>query len=132
MVVSYLGLGSNLGNRRKNIKNALGHLKKTKGVEILKCSRIYETDPVGMPFQGKFLNGAIKINTSLKPAALLKTIKRIEKALGRKKTIRFGPRVIDIDILLYGGSVINRKELKVPHPRMFERGFVLKALREVI
>jgi len=132
MVVCYLGIGSNLGDRRKNIKRALEILKNTKGIKLEKVSKIYETEPVGGPPQEKFLNGVIKIKTSLSAPQLLKTLKRIEKYLGRKKTIRFGPRVIDLDILFYKDLVINRKDLKIPHPRCFERRFVLKPLMEVL
>lgn len=132
MVVCYLGIGSNLGNRRNNIKKALDYLAKTKGIKIEKTSRIYETEPVGGPAQGKFLNAAIKIKTSLTPQLLLKTIKKIEKDLGRRKTVRFGPREIDLDILLYGNEVIKRRDLAIPHPRMFEREFVLRPLRDII
>ena len=132
MVVCYLGVGSNLGNRRKNIKKALDYLAKTKGIKIEKASRIYETKAVGGVPQGKFLNAAIKIKTSLTPQLLLETLKKIEKDLGRKNTVRWGPREIDLDILLYGNKVIKIKNLVIPHPRMFEREFVLKPLREII
>jgi len=132
MVVCYLGVGSNLGNRRENIKKALNYLNKTKGIKIDKISRIYETKPLGGPAQGKFLNAAIKIKTSLTPQLLLENIKKIEKDLGRKSTVRFGPREIDLDILFYGDKIIKRRGLVIPHPRMFEREFVLKPLREII
>ncbi len=132
MVVCYLAIGSNLGNRSDNIKKALGYLAKTKGIIVEKASRIYETEPQGAPPQDKFLNAAIKIKTSLKPRVLLKTIKKIEKHLGRRKTVRFGPREIDLDILLYANKIIKEDGLIIPHPRMFEREFVLKPLREII
>jgi len=132
MVVCYLGVGSNLGNRRENIQKALDYLTRTKGIKIEKSSRIYETKPMGGPLQGKFLNAAIKIRTSLKPQLLLETLKKIEKDLGRKPTVRFGPRAIDLDILLYGNQTIKTKNLIIPHPRMFRRQFVLKPLREII
>jgi len=132
MVVCYLAVGSNLGNRRKNIKKALDYLAKTKGIKIEKASRIYETKAIGGVAQGKFLNAAIKIKTSLTPQLLLKTVKNIEKDLGRKKTVRWGPREIDLDILLYGNKFIKIKNLIIPHPRMFEREFVLRPLREII
>ena len=132
MIVCYLGVGSNLGKRRTNIRKALDLISKTRGIEIEKSSRIYETEPQGGPKQGKFLNAAVKIKTSLAPHYLLKTLKKIESDLGRKKTVRFGPRQIDLDILFYGNKIINRKNLKVPHPRMFEREFVLRPLREII
>jgi len=132
MVICYLAVGSNLGNRRKNIKKALDYLAKTKGIKIEKASRIYETKAIGGVAQGKFLNAAIKIKTSLTPQLLLKTVKNIEKDLGRKKTVRWGPREIDLDILLYGNKFIKIKNLVIPHPRMFEREFVLRPLREII
>jgi len=132
MVVCYLGVGSNLGNRRENVQKALDYLTRTKGIKIEKSSRIYETKPMGGPLQGKFLNAAIKIRTSLKPQLLLETLKKIEKDLGRKPTVRFGPRAIDLDILLYGNQTIKTKNLIIPHPRMFRRQFVLKPLREII
>jgi len=127
-----LGIGSNLGNRRKNIKQALHHLDRAKGIKIEKSSRIYETEPVGGPPQGRFLNAAIKIKTSLTPGFLLRTLKKIEKALGRKKAVRFGPREIDLDILFYADKIINRKNLQVPHPKIFEREFVVRPLLEII
>lgn len=132
MAVCYLAVGSNLGKRRENIKKALEYLAKTKGIKIEKASRIYETEPVGGPAQAKFLNAAIKIKTSLTPHLLLGTLKKIEKDLGRKKTVRWGPREIDLDILLYANKFIKIKNLVIPHPRMFKREFVLKPLREII
>ncbi len=132
MVVCYLGVGSNLGNRSKNIKKALDYLAKTKGIKIEKASRIYETKAIGGPSQGKFLNAAIKIKTSLTPQLLLNTIKKIEKNLGRRKSVRWGPREIDLDILLYADKIIKRKNLIIPHPRMFAREFVIKPLLEII
>lgn len=133
MVVCFLGLGSNLGNRRRNIQKALDYLRKIKGIKVEKVSRIYETEPQGGPPQGKFLNLAIRIKTSLKPSILLSTLKNIEKKLGRTKTgVRYGPRTIDLDILFYGDKIINRKDLRVPHPKVFEREFVIKPLLEII
>ncbi len=132
MVVCYLAVGSNLGNRNKNIKKAVDYLTKIKGIRVEKVSRIYETEPVGGPTQGKFLNAAIKIKTLFSPRSLLNTLKKIEKDSGRKKTVRWGAREIDLDILLYGNKIIKMKTLVIPHPRMFEREFVLRPLREII
>lgn len=132
MAVCYLGLGSNLGNRRKNIRMALDCLRQARSIKVEKSSRVYETTPVGGPKQGKFLNAALKIRTSLKPGVLLKALKKIEKDLGRRATVRFGPRTIDLDILLYADKAIKTKGLIIPHPRMFEREFVLKPLREIL
>lgn len=133
MAVCYLGIGSNLGNRKKNISRALDKLKVLKGTKIVKLSGIIETLPVGGPnSQGKFLNACLKIETELSPIKLLKKLKDIERSLGRAKTVRFGPRPIDLDILLYANTIINRANLKVPHPRMLERSFVLQPLAEVL
>jgi len=132
MVICYLGVGSNLGKRKENIQKALDSLKSARGIKIEKISRVYQTKPVGGPPQGKFLNAAIKIKTSLGAHSLLKILKKIEKDLGRKKSLRFGPRQIDLDILLYGERIIQTKNLVVPHPRMFQREFVLRPLREII
>jgi len=133
MAICYLGIGSNLGNRKKNINSAIkkiGALNKTK---VIKLSKIIETEPVGGPGnQPKFLNAALKIQTELSPLKLLKNLKKIEKELGRTKTIRYGPRIIDLDILFYADKIINRKDLKIPHPKIFEREFVIRPLLEVI
>ena len=133
MVVCFLGIGSNLGNRSKNIKLALGKIKALKGTRIIKLSKIRETVPVGGPAgQGEFLNAVLKIKTNLSPLLLLKKLKNIEGELGRVNTVRWGPRVIDLDILFYGSRVINTKVLKIPHPRILQREFVLKPLLELI
>ncbi len=132
-VICYLSLGSNLGDRRNNLKSAIqriGLLQKTK---VLKQSKFIYTNPIGGPInQPKFLNAALKISTALSPENLLKSLKIIEKYLGRKKNIRNGPRKIDLDILLYSDKVIRKKDLIIPHPRMFMREFVIKPLSEVI
>ena len=133
MLICYLGIGSNLGDRRKNIKLALKKIEELRGTQIIKVSKIIETHPVGGPHQGKFLNAALKIKTNLSPSILLRKLKTIEKELGRKKSsVRYGPRPIDLDILFYGDKIIDRKDLKVPHPKVFAREFVRKPLLEVI
>lgn len=133
MVTSYLGLGSNLEDRHINIKSAVKKISGLKETQAIKLSKIIETEPVGgPPGQRKFLNAVLKIRTNLSPETLLKELKKMEKSLGRRKCVRFGPRTIDLDILFFGGKVINTKSLKVPHPRMFEREFVLRPLLEVI
>lgn len=133
MVTCYLGIGSNLGDRRINIKSAVEKIGKLKEAQVIKLSKIIETAPVGgPPGQGKFLNAVLKIRTSLSPLALLKKLKQIEKSLGRKKTVRFGPRTIDLDILFFDERIINTKNLKVPHPRISEREFVLRPLLEIL
>jgi len=133
MVICYLGVGSNLGNRRKNIKLALEKIRQLKDTKLLKVSKVMESIPLGGPVgQGKFLNAALKIKTGFSPKQLLKQLKIIEKDLGRVPTVRWGPRVIDLDILLYSDRLINTRELVVPHPRILERKFMIKPLLEVI
>ena len=130
MATVYLGIGSNLNDRRKNIDQALALLQE-KGGEVLRCSTIIETDPVGGPPQNKFLNGVVQIQTELSPQKLLKVLKEIEITLKRTRTEINGPRTIDLDILLYDNLHINTNELTIPHPRMFDRDFVMKPLREI-
>ena len=133
MVICYLGVGSNLGNRRKNIKLAVKLIGVLKGTKIIKASKLFETLPSGGPAgQPNYLNAALKINTNLFPLGLLKKLKKIEKELGRVPAERFSSRVIDLDILLYGDRFIRNKTLTVPHPRMFDRDFVIKPLTEVL
>lgn len=132
MIICYLGIGSNLGDRRKNIKTAVKKISALKGTRILKISPIIETLPVGGPRrQGKFLNAALKIKTRLTPVILLRKLQNIEKELGREKTVRNGPRTIDLDILFYGNRIIQRKDLQIPHPEVFRRDFVLRPLSEI-
>ena len=133
MQICFLGIGSNLGDRRKNIRLALEKISSLKNTKIVKLSKIIETDPVGGPSrQGKFLNAVLKIKTDLTPLKLLKQLQKIENEVGRRRTVRWGPRTIDLDILLFGDKVIERKELKVPHPRLMERDFVLKPLLSLL
>jgi len=133
MVICYLGIGSNLGDRNRNIKEAIKKINLLKDTQVMKISKIIETKPVGgVPAQGDFLNAALKMQTRIPPLKLLKDLKKIEKGLGRTKSAKDGPRVIDLDILFYGDRIINTKELKIPHPRLFARDFVLKPLSEVI
>ncbi|UCH12220.1 MAG: 2-amino-4-hydroxy-6-hydroxymethyldihydropteridine diphosphokinase [Candidatus Omnitrophota bacterium] len=127
----YLGIGSNLGNRNKNINTAIKRLGGIEGIEVTRVSSLIETEPEGGPPQNKFLNGAIEIKTKLLPHELLKQLKRIEEELGRVKTIKNGPRTIDLDILLYGDEKINSPDLKIPHPRMYKREFVMRPLKEL-
>lgn len=132
MVTCYIGIGSNLGNRRKNIISAVKKIEALEDTKVIKVSKLIETNPVGgPPNQGKFLNGALKIKTNFAPLSLLKKLKNIEKELGRTETVRFGPRSIDLDILLYADKIIKRKQLRVPHPRIFERDFVIQPLLEI-
>ena len=127
----YIGIGSNLGDRRKYIENAIQKLNETKGIEVKKVSSIYETDPLGGPSQGKYLNGAIEIETEIEPRELLTRLLDIEIQLGRKRTVKNGPRTIDLDILLFGDKKIDEPGLKIPHPKMQRREFVMKPLKEI-
>ena len=128
----YIGIGSNLGDRKANITKAVELAKLIKGIKVKKVSSIYEADPVGGPPQEKYLNGVFSIETKLGPFELLEELQRIEKELGRKRKVKNGPRVLDLDILLYGNKKIDKKNLKVPHPRMHKREFVLRGLRELL
>ena len=129
-VISYIGIGSNMGRRKANIHKALEFLKR-QNIKIKKISRIIETEPVDGPRQAKFLNAAVKTETDLNPQRLLDILKDIEKKMGRKKTVKNGPRPIDLDILLYADKIIKSKRLTVPHPRMLKRDFVMVPLLEV-
>jgi len=130
-MLCYIAIGSNLGDRQENIKGAIEKLQDTEGVNVTKVSPIYETDPVGGPRQPKYLNGVIEIETDLEPKALLSIIRGIENRFGRKRLVRYGPRTIDLDILTYGDKKIDEPDLKIPHPKMNEREFVLKPLRDL-
>lgn len=133
MYTCYISVGANLGNRRKNIKKAIRKITALKKTKVVKISKLIKSDPVGgPPGQGKFLNGVLKIQTNLSPLTLLKKLKNIERELGRVKSVRNGPRVIDLDILLYAHKIINTKKLIIPHPRMFFRDFVIRPLLEVL
>lgn len=129
MVKVYLGLGSNLGNKSSNIKKAINNIKKK--LKINKISPLYKTEPVGYKNQDWFLNCVVEAETKIKPLALLKFLKSIEKKLKRVDTIRYGPRTIDIDILFYGDEIVKTKKLIVPHPRMHKRLFVLEPLSKI-
>ena len=127
----FLGLGSNLGARQDFLNSAVVEIARLPGGRLMWCSSVYETEPYGNTAQGKFLNAAAEIETPLDPAALMGEVKRIEKALGRTVSGRWGPREIDIDILLYDGLVHSGDGLEVPHPGLERRKFVLVPLREI-
>jgi len=125
----YLALGSNLGDRLANLKQAIAAL--TPQMEVKAKSQVYETPPWGYEDQPRFLNQAIKAKTYLDPEPLLKHLKRLELALGRKESFPNGPRLIDIDILFYDDRVLSTPSLIIPHPRLHERGFVLLPLMDI-
>jgi 2-amino-4-hydroxy-6-hydroxymethyldihydropteridine diphosphokinase len=126
----YLGLGSNLGDRETNIREALRRIEAT-GISVVRRSSLYETEPRDVLDQPWFLNAAVEATTELFPLQLLACIRNIEREMGRRRITPKGPRNIDIDILFYGRSVIRTPELETPHPRMMERAFVLEPLAEI-
>ena len=125
----FISLGANLGPARENLARAIRSIKKR--CRVLAVSSLYESDPVGPQDQPKFTNAVIKAETDLSPFELLDCLKTIEKEIGRKKTKRWGPRVIDLDIIFYGDLVISTDSLVIPHPRAHERRFVLEPLLEI-
>ncbi|OHB58360.1 MAG: 2-amino-4-hydroxy-6-hydroxymethyldihydropteridine diphosphokinase [Planctomycetes bacterium GWF2_50_10] len=129
--IAYIGLGSNLGERAKNLAAGIGLLKNAPGIEVLRKSSIYETLPLGAVAQPKYLNGVFEIATTLDPRQLLGTLLDIENKLGRVRTGPDNSRTIDLDLLLYADNIINEPGLVVPHPRMHLRSFVLKGLCEL-
>jgi len=132
MIEACLSLGSNLGDRLEQLAEALRRLEAEPGVKLTAVSGVYETLPQGKTDQPDFLNCAALIATTLEPLALLAAIHRVEGAMGRVRTERWGPRTIDIDILLYGDRRIQLDGLEIPHPRMGERAFVLIPLLELL
>lgn len=129
MITAYIGLGSNLGDRKQNLARALELL--SQHLKIEQISSIYETEPVGYEQQPLFLNAVCRISTELNPEKLLRLAKKIEAKSGRTPTFPNAPRPIDIDILLYGDKVFSNQELTIPHPRLAERAFVLVPLAEI-
>jgi len=131
MVICYIGIGSNLGDRRSYIDKAIDELRSSRSIKINRSSSIYETDPVSTVPQGKFLNGVLEIETMLAPRALLSELNNIEERLGRQRTLKDGPRTIDLDILYYGQEKVEEDGLVIPHPKITRREFVLRGLREL-
>lgn len=132
-VIAYLGLGGNLGDRMGALTQALTLLNSADGMRMVSCSSVYETEPWGMIDQPNFLNLAAAFETPLSPVDLLALCKQVEGQIGRAKSYRWGPRLIDVDILLYGNAVVNcdKPDLQIPHVRMVERAFVLVPLAEI-
>ena len=128
-VTAYLGLGSNLGDREENLRKSLSLLGDAG--EITALSSIYETEPWGYADQPSFLNLVCGFRTSLSPPELLALAQEVERKLGRVRTIRYGPRTMDVDILLYGDRIVDTSDLQIPHPRIPERAFVLAPFAEI-
>lgn len=125
MSEAYLSLGSNMGDRIKNLSRAVALLNRPEeGVRVKQVSPVFETAPVGYKEQDDFLNICVLVETDLEPLALLAVCQKVEEALHRERIIRWGPRTIDVDILTYDDLEINTQRLTIPHPRMYERGFV--------
>ena len=129
---AYVGLGANLGDREATIRRAVELLAEEEAIEVLEVSTLRETDPVGVEDQPRFLNGAAALDTTLRPGTLLEVLLGIERALGRVRDgVRFGPRTIDLDLLLYDEETVDEPGLTVPHPRLHERRFALEPLAEL-
>jgi 2-amino-4-hydroxy-6-hydroxymethyldihydropteridine diphosphokinase len=128
---AYIGLGSNVGDRLKSLRCALAYLEEMAGTRMTKVSSVYETEPVGVPEQAWFLNAVVELDTTLSAEALLQGTQAIERALGRVRTRRWGPRTIDLDILLYGDLQVKTDSLEIPHPELCRRAFVMIPLLEL-
>ena len=131
MSKAYLGIGTNIGNREENLENALMSLKLLPMTKVTAVSKVYETEPVGYADQNDFLNIAVEIETELTAQNILGACLGIEAGLGRVREIKNGPRIIDVDLLLYDNEEYNTSTLVLPHPRMFERDFVLQPLLDI-
>jgi 2-amino-4-hydroxy-6-hydroxymethyldihydropteridine diphosphokinase len=131
IAIAYVGVGSNVGDRQAWIREALALLQRNRKVEILQLSSLYETQPVGVRDQPMFLNAVVKISTGHTPRNLVRLFQTIERRLGRRRTIRWGPRRIDLDLLLYDHQLVNQPEVVVPHPELAKRAFVLVPMVEI-
>ncbi|MFH0070973.1 2-amino-4-hydroxy-6-hydroxymethyldihydropteridine diphosphokinase, partial [Peribacillus sp. NPDC056705] len=129
---AYIALGANLGDREGNLMEALERLDEVPGVTVTRVSHLYETEPVGYVDQPMFINLAAVVSTSLSPHGLLAQMQQIEKQLGRVRHIHWGPRTVDLDLLWMEGWRLDTPELILPHPRMFERAFVLRPLADIV
>ena len=129
-ITAYIGLGSNVGDRLRNLRLACAALCDC-GIDIQRASSVYQTEPVDLREQAWFLNCVIEVETSFDPLPLLQKLAQIEQQLGRERRRPKGPRTIDLDILLYGNSIIQEENLRVPHPELHRRRFVLEPLREI-
>jgi 2-amino-4-hydroxy-6-hydroxymethyldihydropteridine diphosphokinase len=131
MARAYIGLGSNLGDQLVNLKKAIKLINQIEGTEVIVVSPVYLTEPVGYEDQPWFYNCVAGIATELTPEQLLAALQGIENRLGRVRTVRWGPRTVDLDILLYGSLQVESEELTIPHPRMRERAFVMVPLADI-
>lgn len=130
MTLAYLGLGSNLGDRERNLGEARRLLEEA-GARVLRASAVHETEPFGVIDQPRFLNQVVEVEWRRGPRELLGAVKAVEAAAGRKPTYRWGPREIDVDILLFGSETVDEPDLVIPHPGLYERDFLLRPLAEL-
>lgn len=128
---AYVGLGANLGNRKGTLERAVALLAAVEGVDVLAVSELRETEPVGVVDQPRFLNGAAALETTLSAHELLDAFLAIERSLGRERAERWGPRTVDLDLLLYEDAIVDEPGLRVPHPRLHQRRFALEPLAEL-
>jgi 2-amino-4-hydroxy-6-hydroxymethyldihydropteridine diphosphokinase len=131
VIVAYIGLGANLGSREDTLRRAVELLGQREDVDVVAVSELRETEPVGGVEQPRFVNGAVAVETALAPRELIEELLEIERSLGRVRAERWGPRTIDLDLLLYGGQTIDEPGLRVPHPHLHERRFALEPLVEL-
>jgi 2-amino-4-hydroxy-6-hydroxymethyldihydropteridine diphosphokinase len=132
MTIAYIGIGSNAGDRVSFARRAVAELGEVEGIRVDAVSSLYETSPIGGPPQRSYVNAAVRIETSLEPRALLEACKTIEVRLGREPSpVRWGPRVIDLDILIYGEEKVSEPDLEIPHPRFKERLFALMPVLQI-
>jgi 2-amino-4-hydroxy-6-hydroxymethyldihydropteridine diphosphokinase len=130
LTIAFIGLGSNLGRRERNLSAARRRLRQ-RGARVMRQSRVIETEPWGVVDQPRFLNQVVEVEWPGTPRQLLKAVKQVEVEGGRQRTRRWGPRVIDVDILLFGGERLAQRDLVIPHPRIGQREFVLASLAEL-
>lgn len=130
-IICYIGIGSNLGNALKNCQHAVESLSLAKGIDITSVSSFYKTEPVGIENQNLFINAVVEIKTALSARNLFQNLQNIEKDMGRKREVKGGPRIIDLDLLFYGREIIQDSDLIVPHPEIQRRRFVLEPLCEI-
>jgi 2-amino-4-hydroxy-6-hydroxymethyldihydropteridine diphosphokinase len=130
-VIAYIGIGANLGDPKKQLAQAIARLNEAEEVEVMRVSEFYLTPPLGPPGQPWYVNAAVQVKTRLTPEELLRVLIGIETAMGRVRGERWGPRLIDLDLLLYNGEIVAGPELTIPHPEMQRRAFVLAPLAEI-
>jgi 2-amino-4-hydroxy-6-hydroxymethyldihydropteridine diphosphokinase len=130
-IICYIGIGSNLGNALKNCQHAIKRISRAKEIEIIKVSSFYKTEPIGIENQNLFINAVVEIKTNLSASNLFRNLQNIEKDMGRKREVKGGPRIIDLDLLFYGQEVIQDHDLIIPHPEISKRRFVLEPICEI-